>query len=119
MRRKPGHLLSVELAILRTAVGLRANGAQEFHGFMIAKEMVDRRHSRRLTWHGTLYKALDRFRQMGFLVDRWEDPMVAAEDGRPRRRLYRVTVAGQQALVDADARSAGALPDAKRGMARP
>ena len=56
---------------------------------------------------------------MGFLVDRWEDPMIAAEDGRPRRRLYHVTVAGQQALVDADAQSAGDLPDAKRGMARP
>ena len=66
MRRKPGHLLSVELAILRTAVGLRANGVQEFHGFMIAKEMVDGQHSRRLTGHGTLYKALDRLRQMGW-----------------------------------------------------
>ena len=119
MRRKPGRLLSVELAILRAAVGLRANGVQEFHGFMIAREMVDRRHSRRLTGHGTLYKALDRLREMGFVVDRWEDPMIAAEDGRPRRRLYRVTVAGQRALADADARSARDLPDAKRGMARP
>lgn len=109
----------MEVAILRAAVGLRANGVQEFHGFMIAKEMVDRRDSRRLTGHGTLYKALDRLREMGFLVDRWEDPMIAAEEGRPRRRLYRVTVPGQQALLDADARAARELPDAGRGLAHP
>ena len=54
---------------------------------------------------------------MGFLVDRWEDPMIAAEDGRPRRRLYRVTVAGQQALVNADAQNARDLPDAEGGLA--
>ena len=56
---------------------------------------------------------------MAFLVDRWEDPMIAAEEGRPRRRLYRVTVAGQQALADADARAAQDVPDAKRGLAQP
>ena len=119
MRRKPGSLLSVELAILRAAVGLRASGVQEFHGFMIAREMVDRRHSQQLTGHGTLYKALHRLREMAFLVDRWEDPMIAAEEGRPRRRLYRLTVAGQQALSDADARAARDVPDAKRGLAHP
>ncbi len=119
MRRKPGRLLSVELAILRTAIDLRAHDVQEFHGFMIAKEMVEREHARRLTGHGTLYKALDRLREMGFLVDRWENPMTAAEEGRPRRRLYRVTVAGQQALADADARDALDLPGAERGLARP
>ena len=109
----------METAILRAAVGLRANGVPEFHGFMIAKEMVDRRDSRRLTGHGTLYKALDRLREMGFVVDRWEDPMIAAEEGRPRRRLYRVTVAGQRALVDADAQSDGDLPGTERGLAHP
>ena len=71
----------MEVAILRAAVGLRANGVEEFHGFMIAREMVDRRDSRRLTGHGTLYKALDRLSEMGFVVDRWEDPMIAAEEG--------------------------------------
>jgi DNA-binding PadR family transcriptional regulator len=46
---------------------------------------------------GTLYPLLMRFEQAGWLGSSWEeaDPLV---EGRPRRRLYRLTGAGQAAL---------------------
>lgn len=46
---------------------------------------------------GTLYPILMRFEDAGWLSSVWEvaDPK---EAGRPRRRLYRITGAGQSAL---------------------
>jgi PadR family transcriptional regulator, regulatory protein PadR len=55
----------------------------------------------RQTAHGTLYKALARLEDAGLLVSRWEDADLAAADGRPRRRLYRITTAGQAAYTEA------------------
>jgi DNA-binding PadR family transcriptional regulator len=73
----------------------------EAHGFLLAKELRDGAHARRLTAYGTLYKALDRLERAGYLASRWEDPLVAADDGRPRRRFYRVTLTGEAALAEA------------------
>ena len=50
-----------------------------------------------LTSHGTLYKALGRMAKVGLLESRWEDPIIAADESRPRRRFYRVTAEGQVA----------------------
>lgn len=116
MRRKAGTLLPLELSILEAAIELRRRGLPEFHGFLIAAEMRERAGARRLTAHGTLYKALDRMEHAGLLESRWEDPLVAAAAGRPRRRLYRVTAAGAAALAEAAA--AGDLPaDSVKGWA--
>ncbi len=98
MRRKPGVLLPIEISILEAGTDLRERGQGEFHGFLIAKEMRNRDAARRLTAHGTLYKALDRMERAGLLESRWEDPSIGAEAGRPRRRLYRVTGLGEQAV---------------------
>jgi len=57
----------------------------------------EREAARRLTAHGTLYKALGRMQTAGLLASRWESADSAADDGRPRRRLYEVTGAGAQA----------------------
>jgi DNA-binding PadR family transcriptional regulator len=38
---------------------------------------------------------------MGLLKSRWEDQRLAAEEGRPPRRLYALTAAGRQAARDA------------------
>jgi DNA-binding PadR family transcriptional regulator len=35
----------------------------------------------------------------GFLASAWEDPEAAADDGRPRRRLYEITADGRAALA--------------------
>jgi len=99
MRRKEGAILPIEMAILEAAVELVRRGVAEFYGFQIAKEIKERQEASRLTSHGTLYKALSRMEDAGLLASRWEDPMRAAEEGRPRRRWYRVTAEGEAAVV--------------------
>ena len=102
VRRRPGTLLPLELDILERGV---SHGADEFHGFELAKSLQEVTGSRQLTAHGTLYKALSRLEAAGMLTSRWEDP---APEGRPRRRLYAVTGAGEQALADGRRPAAGA-----------
>ena len=96
MRRKQGALLPIERSIIEVAVKLRRQGVQEFHGFQIAKEIKEQNGARFLTGYGTLYRALGRLQQQGFLDSRWEDPL-PAEQNRPRRRYYRLT--GAEASV--------------------
>ena len=102
MRRREGALVPLEVAILGAGLSVRSAGEPEFHGFQLARELRDRDGARGLTAHGTLYKALDRMERGGLLQSRWEDPDVAAEQGRPRRRLYRVTADGQRAFENAE-----------------
>jgi PadR family transcriptional regulator PadR len=101
MRRKEGALIPLEVSILEAAFDLHRRGFPEAHGFLLAKEMRDERHARMLTAYGTLYKALDRLERAGLLESRWEDPLIGAGEGRPRRRFYRVTLAGEGALAQA------------------
>lgn len=93
----------MEVSILEAALELRQRGIAEAHGFLLAKELRDGTAARRLTAYGTLYKALDRLERAGFLGSRWEDPNIAARDGRPRRRFYRVTLEGEGAFAAATA----------------
>ena len=106
MRRKPGTLVPLELSILSAAVALLFGGQPEFHGYAVARELKDREEARRLTAHGTLYRALERLEKAGLLQSRLEDPEVAAAEQRPRRRLYQVTAAGEKALATAQATTA-------------
>ena len=103
MRRKQGALVPLEVSILDAALKFRARGIPEAHGFLLAKELRDGAHARRLTAYGTLYKALDRLERAGHLASRWEDPQLAADEGRPRRRLYWLTLTGEHALAEAKA----------------
>jgi len=91
-----------------------------FHGFLLASALRDTDDAASLTAHGTLYKALGRMTERGLLIAEWEDPAIAADAGRPRRRLYRVTADGAVALAAARAEeSAPALRAARaaRGLA--
>ena len=101
MRRKEGTLVPLEISILEAALELRGRGTTEAHGFLLARELRDGRQARRLTAYGTLYKALDRLERAGHLASRWEDPQIAADAGRPRRRFYRLTLEGEAALAEA------------------
>jgi DNA-binding PadR family transcriptional regulator len=103
MRRKPGAIVPTEQAVLEAGLHLLANGVEEFHGYVLAKQMRDDAAARKLIAHGTLYKALDRLAGMGYVSSSWEDPHVAANEKRPRRRFYRVTTAGARALEQAQA----------------
>ena len=85
-------MLPIETGILEVALDLRRSGVADFHGFGIAEALRQEHGTRALTAHGTLYKALARLESAGLLASRWEDPDLA--EGRPRRRLYRLTPDG-------------------------
>ena len=99
MRRKQGALIDIELSILGTGIDLARQGVAEFYGYAVAKEIRERQEARRLTAHGTLYRALDRLEAGKLLESRLEDAEPAAAENRPRRHLYRVTALGQQAYL--------------------
>jgi PadR family transcriptional regulator, regulatory protein PadR len=101
MRRKPGTLVPLEVEILHLAVSRAASNRPEFHGFELAKLIAGHERSGTLLSHGTLYKALNRLADSGMLTSDWEDAATALNDGRPRRRLYRLTVRGEQAAAAA------------------
>ena len=112
MRRKPGAILPIEESILSRALELNRSGAGDFHGFAMAKQLTETGDARKLIAHGTLYKALSRMEKAGLLESRWEDPQLAADEGRPLRRLYRITGAGEVAYSRLDAaRHARRRPD--------
>jgi PadR family transcriptional regulator PadR len=118
VRRKPGTLVPLELAICDAAATLRRRGAAEFHGYEIAKALGNAADARLLTAYGTLYRALGRLEKMGVLCSRWEDPQIPARENRPGRRLYTLTALGETALDDAHLRwEAGARPRARRRLA--
>lgn len=67
---------------------------------------------------GTVYPALRRLEAAGMLVGEWEDEGEARAEGRPARRYYRLTSAGQAMLVRARERFPG-LSAAGGGPLRP
>jgi PadR family transcriptional regulator PadR len=50
---------------------------------------------------GTLHPILARLQQAGWLTSSWEDPADHEDQGRPRRRYYRLTGDGERAAVRA------------------
>lgn len=119
VRRKRNALLPIEVSILQAGIDLHARRLPEFHGFLIAREIKEREGARLLTAYGTLYKALERMEKAGLLTSCWEDPMLAARDRRPRRRLYEVTPAGQKALAAASRVGTHHLPKLATELPRP
>lgn len=101
MRRKPGSLVPLEVAICIGAADLLRSGTKDFHGYQIAKRLGDIADRRLLTAYGTLYRALGRLEKMGLLRSRWEDPQIAAREQRPGRRLYKLTAEGEAAAQEA------------------
>ena len=119
MRRKPGALVPLELAICEVAAKLRRRGDDEFHGYQIAKQLSETADAKLLTAYGTLYRALGRLEKMGLLESRWEDPAVPSRESRPARRLYTLTSAGETALRDArNASTEKISPRARRRLVR-
>lgn len=100
MRRKPGVLLPLELDILTVAASVLSSADPWLHGYGLARLLAESKGAQQLTAHGTLYKALGRLADSGLLEHEWEDPNIATAEGRPRRRLYRITGLGQVACVE-------------------
>jgi PadR family transcriptional regulator len=117
MKRKPGCLLPLESSILLAIARLPKSAARECHGYQIAKDLAPDADRKLLTAYGTLYRALGRLEAMGLLESRWEDPQIAADEGRPGRRLYKLTDAGAVAARES-APDRAAVPFGRRRMAR-
>jgi len=56
---------------------------------------------------GTVYPALRRLEEARVLRGRWEDEPVASRGGRPQRRIYELTRAGEHAVAEAHRKLAG------------
>jgi len=50
---------------------------------------------------GTVYPALRRLQEAGYLVSRWEKQSIAETQPRPARKYYDLTREGQQVLAEA------------------
>jgi PadR family transcriptional regulator, regulatory protein PadR len=50
---------------------------------------------------GTVYPALERLEELGYVRSRWENEAAAHRDGRPARRYFEITAAGGRALAEA------------------
>ena len=50
---------------------------------------------------GTVYPALRRLEDVGYLTSEWEKERVAHAELRPRRRYYAITRTGRQVLAEA------------------
>ena len=75
-------------SILAAVTALSAQGASDIYGYRIAKAIKDREGARFLIGHGTLYRALAELEKQGLLMGQWEDPVLAAQELRPRRKFY-------------------------------
>lgn len=50
---------------------------------------------------GTVYPALRRLEEQGYLISKWEKHAIAQEESRPPRKYYELTRAGQEVLAEA------------------
>lgn len=96
-RRKPGTLIPLEVRILTSIEEMTSKGGDAY-GFSVASAL-SAHGGKKLTAHGTLYKALARLTEAGLLDAQWESPDIAESQGRPRRRLYSITDDGKDALA--------------------
>ena len=79
-----------------TALVLQAIAAGHHYGFDIMEECG--------LPSGTVYPALRRLERAGYLRSGWEKAAEARAAGRPRRRSYRLTDTGREALPEAEAK---------------
>ena len=68
---------------------------------------------------GTVYPALRRLEAAGMLRGKWEDETRANAEGRPARRYYELTAAGQRMLADARVRYPGLRSGSKPARGGP
>ncbi len=50
---------------------------------------------------GTVYPALRRLEETGYLVSKWEEQRIAQAEPRPARKYYELTRGGREALAEA------------------
>lgn len=85
-----------EIRVLCTAIELKTNGEDRFHGYQLVSTLAEVEGSPALMNQSTLYRALRRLEERGAVESYWEDPETAAREGREGRprRYYQVTPSG-------------------------
>ncbi len=78
-------------AQLAVAAAILADSTSRHYGYELSKAAGDIRS-------GVLYPMLQRWYEMGWLVDGWEDPAETAKEKRPPRRYYELTEEGRGGL---------------------
>ena len=110
-KRRGDQLFGVEREVLDAAHRIALSGDPYFHGYQATLEIRRVRPEGDVTAPGSIYRALDRLTKLKLLERQWEDPAISEQEGRPRRRLYRLTSVG--------AASRGAAVDQNLGTAGP
>lgn len=87
-------LSKAQMEILDAAMRLRSQGVEKWTGFEVAIEIQRIKESRLLMARGSLYTALWDLEKRRMLSGLWEQGVVVADEGRPRRKLYRLTHVG-------------------------
>lgn len=90
MAKKPRSLGLGTLAVLK--------GVREGHAYGLEIMAATGQPS------GTVYPALGRLEERGFVTAHWESSSTARKEARPRRRYYRITANGSKELAAALAR---------------
>src|SRR5688572_15702874 len=85
--RRPEDILPIEQDLV-VAIALNEMRGEETHGYALQKRLE---REGRTVGAGTIYRALWRLLERGYVTARWEDPV---GPGRPRRRLYSATGKG-------------------------
>jgi len=85
MSKQPGPRMTLPTQLVLRA--LLAEPGQEMYGLQICQAIG--------LPSGTIHPILARFEAMGWLESRWED-VSPHQEGRPRRRYYRLTVDGAE-----------------------
>jgi PadR family transcriptional regulator PadR len=49
---------------------------------------------------GTVYPALERLEELGYVRSKWENEAAAHREGRPARRYFEITASGIKALAE-------------------
>jgi len=99
---RPTTILPLERDILVTAIALTSNPGSSFHGYQINKALAARFANHANIGFPTVYRALRRLEDAGFLESRWESPEQAHAEGRPPRRLYALTGAGSAVSAESN-----------------
>ena len=95
--KRPDDLSNVEVAIL----GVLQKHVRGLHGVAISDGVDSKSEGYFRLPFGTLYPALKRLEGKGFISGTWESLDKAAQEGRPRRCIYKITGAGAAALAEA------------------
>ena len=103
MRRYAKGMLAIERTTIRLLGEQLESKPQGVYGYELARILREEARTgpavvadaTSLRANGTVYKILYRLSRIGAVTSYWEEPEVALEEGRPRRRYYLLTENGR------------------------